>query len=266
MSEDYIEIVNTKDLNQILFDLPPESKPAIGSLYKLSLDKDLVQKSIEDARKKKGAWAEFQVLYDLHPVVRYYMTKLEASVDKDVALVAKSKIFPAQTAWYIFQGQIANNLGQPVLSDFYVVGLNADGTINRKTLDLNQFISEFKLTEKLFTETITDHDIANLQSILPDAVEWAHSRMQEEQQLLEGNMETKMATYQTKMENWHAAAIEQLEIDFTDKSLGNYWAKMKDNKQREIETILSSSSQYFQDLTSLQGEPYLKVIAVFYNS
>ena len=41
---------------------------------------------------------------------------------------------------------------------------------------------------------------------------------------------------------------------------------MKDNKQREIETILSSSSQYFQDLTSLQGEPYLKIIAVFYNS
>lgn len=266
VSEDYIEIVNTKDLNQILFDLPPESKPAVGSLYKLSLDKDLVQKSIEDARKKKGAWAEFQVLYDLHPVVRYYMTKLEASVDKDVALVAKSKIFPTQTSWYIFQGQIANNLGQPVLSDFYVVGLNDDGTIHRKTLDLNQFISEFKLSEKLFTETITEEDLANLQSILPDAVEWAHSRMQEEQQLLEGNMETKMAAYQTKIENWHAAAIEQLEIDFTDKTLGNYWAKMKDNKQREIETILSSSSQYFQDLTSLQGEPYLKVIAVFYNS
>ena len=194
------------------------------------------------------------------------MTKLEASVEKDVALVAKSKVFPAQTAWYIFQGQIANNLGQPVLSDFYVVGLKVDGAIYSKTLDLNQFISEFKLSEKLFTETRTEEDIANLQSILPDAVNWAHSHMQEEQQSLEGNMETKMATYQTKIENCHAAAIEQLEIDFTDKTSGNYWAKMKDNKQREIETILSSSSQYFQDLTSLQGEPYLKVIAVFYNS
>jgi hypothetical protein len=225
-----------------------------------------VQKSIEDARKKKGAWAEFQVLYDLHPVVRYYMTKLEASVDKDVALVAKSKIFPTQTAWYIFQGQIANNLGQPILSDFYVVGLNADGTINRKTLDLNQFINEFKLTDKLLNETIAEEEIANLQSILPDAVDWAQSHMQEEQQTLEGNMESKMASYQTKIENWHTAAIEQLEFDFNEKNNGNYWAKMKDNKQREIETILSSSSQYFQDLTSLQGEPYLKVIAVFYNS
>jgi DNA anti-recombination protein RmuC len=84
--------------------------------------------------------------------------------------------------------------------------------------------------------------------------------------VLEGNMESKMSAYQTKIENWHSAAIEQLEIDFNEKNIGNYWAKMKDNKQREIETILSSSSQYFKDLTSLQGEPYLKVIAVFYNS
>jgi hypothetical protein len=53
-------------------------------------------------------------------------------------------------------------LGQPILSDFYVVGLNDDGTIHRKTLDLNQFISEFKLTENVYG-TITEQHIANLQ-------------------------------------------------------------------------------------------------------
>ena len=266
ISEDYIEILNTTELDQILFDLPKESKPIVGGLYKLSMDKDLVQKAIEDARKTKGTWAEFQVLYDLHPVVKYFMTKLEASVDKDVALVAKSSILPSHTAWFVFQGQIANNLGQPILSDFYVIGLKQDGAIYRKTLVLQEFIEEFQLNDKLLTENITDEEIANLQGILPDAVDWANSHMQEEQQILETKMETKMADYQTKIENWHAAALEQLEIDFTEKNSGNYWSKIKDNKQREIETILSSSSQYFQDLTSLQGDPYLKVIAVFYNS
>jgi hypothetical protein len=60
------------------------------------------------------------------------MTKLEASVDKDVALVAKSKIFQLKRLKVHFQGQIANNLGQPILSDFYVVGLNDDGTTIEK--------------------------------------------------------------------------------------------------------------------------------------
>ena len=253
-------------MNQILFDLPYESKPEIGGLYKLSLDKDLVQKSIEDARKTKGEWAEFQVLYELHPVVRYYMTKLEASVNKDVALVAKSKVFPTKTAWFVFQGQVSNNLGQPILADFLVVGLKSDGSILRKTFALNDFIEEFKLKETLYTETISLEENENLQNILPDAVEWANHHMQEEQQKLEGKMEGKLAEYESKIEKWHAVAMEQLEMDFSEKAGGHFWARIKDSRQREIETILSESSQYYKNLTSLHGESYLKVLAVFYNS
>ncbi|MFN9998400.1 MAG: helicase-related protein, partial [bacterium] len=47
VQDGYLEILNTKDLNQILFDLPPESKPKVNQLFKLSLDKDLVQRAIE---------------------------------------------------------------------------------------------------------------------------------------------------------------------------------------------------------------------------
>jgi hypothetical protein len=264
-SEDYLEIKNHKELNQILFDLPPESKPKVGDIYKLSLNKDLVQKSIDDARKKKGEWAEFQILYELHPVIRYYMTKLEASVSKDVALVAKSKIFPADTAWFVFQGQVSNNLSQPVLMNFLVVGLKSDGSILRKTFALSDFIDEFKLREVLYTEQITEEELNNLQSILTDAVGWASHHMLEEQQNLEGKMEAKIKEYETKIGAWHSAAMEQLEMDFSEKQGGHYWSKIKDNRQREIETILSASSQYFKDLTSLQGDSHLKVLAVFYN-
>ncbi|MBS1778812.1 MAG: DEAD/DEAH box helicase [Bacteroidetes bacterium] len=264
---DYVEIVNHKELDQILYDLPSESKPSIGGLYKLSLDKDLVQRSIDEARKKKGEWAEFQVLYELHPVIRYYMTKLEASIDKDVALVAKSKIFPAATAWFVFQGQVSNNLGQPVLADFLVVGLKSDGSVLRKTFGLHDFIREFKLTDTMYTESISEEEVASLRGILTDAVHWAMHHMQEEQQTLEEKMEEKLGAYKSKIENWHKAALQQLELDFGDKSGGgNFWARIKDSKQREIETILSTSSQYYKDLTSLHGDPYLKILAVFYNS
>jgi SNF2 family DNA or RNA helicase len=265
VNDDYVEILNHKELDQILFDLPSDSKPAIGGLYKLSLDKDLVQRAIENARKKKGEWAEFQVLYELHPVVKYYMTKLEASVSKDVALVAKSQVFDAQTAWFVFQGQVSNNLGQPVIAEFLVVPLTKDGRVVRKILTLAEFIKEFNLTQTLYTEEITTHDLENLHSILPDAVDWASLHMREEQQRLEEKMENKLNDYQKQIKNWHNEAIEQLEIDFNDKSTSNFWARIKDSRQREIETILSSSSQYYKDLTSLQGESYLKVLAVFFN-
>lgn len=262
----YLEILNNKDLNQILFDLPPESKPRVGQLYKLSLDKDLVQKSIEDARKKKGEWAEFQILYELHPVIKYYMTKLEASVDKDVALVAKSNRLPGGTSWYVFNAQVSNNLGQPVIADFIVIGLDSKGRLFRDPFPLEKFIDEFKLNETLHTEFISQDDISTLQQNLSNAVNYTSDHMEKEQQLLEGRMEIKLNEYKTKINKWRADALDQLEMDFSERATGNFWARIKDSRHREIETILSTSSQYYKDLTSLQGEAYLKLLAIFYNS
>jgi SNF2 family DNA or RNA helicase len=266
VKDGYLEILNTKDLNQILFDLPPESKPKVNQLFKLSLDKDLVQRAIEEARKKKGEWAEFQILNELHPVVKYYMTKLEASVDKDVALVAKTNRLPAETCWYIFQAQVSNNLGQPVLADFLVVGLNTDGNIHRKPFHLIDFIKEFRLHESMHTESITEIELGALQQTLVKAVAYVTSYMSAEQKQLEVKMENKMNEYQQKLTNWKNEALEQLELDFSDKTITPFFSGKKDSKKREIETILSSTSQYNKDMTSLQGEAYFKVLAVFFNA
>jgi len=260
----YLEIVNTKDLNQTLYSLPQESKPSIGGLFRLTSDKTKVQDSIEDARKRSGEWAEFQILYELHPVIKYYMTKLEASVSKDEALVARSRVLPTQTAWYIFQGQVSNNLGQPMIVDFFVIGLKNDGSIFHKPYDLGAFISEYSLDKKMPTEEITEDHLTELKDILPDAITWANHYMQESQQQLEGKMEDKLATYDVQVNNWYHEAIEQLEMDFSERADSHFGARIKDSKQREIETILSSSSQYYKDLTSLQGEPYLKVLGIFF--
>ena len=266
VQDGYLEILNTKDLNQILFDLPPESKPKVNQLFKLSLDKDLVQKAIEEARKKKGEWAEFQILNELHPVVRYYMTKLEASVDKDVALVAKTSRLPSNTCWYVFQAQVSNNLGQPVVADFLVVGLNSNGSIYKEPFHLFNFINEFKLSETIHTESISDDDLYALQQNLINAVASVTSHMNTEQKQLEIKMENKLHAYQQKLTDWKNEAMIQLELDFSEKTITPFFAGKKDSKKREIETILSSTSQYNKDITSLQGDAYLKVLAVFFNS
>jgi hypothetical protein len=265
VQDGYLEILNTKDLNQILFDLPPESKPKVNQLFKLSLDKDLVQRAIEDARKKKGEWAEFQILNELHPVVKYYMTKLEASVDKDVALVAKTDRIPSNTSWFIFQAQVSNNLGQPVIADFLVVGLHSGGAVFRNPFPLFDFINEFRLQETLLTQAISDTNLNELQNTLSKAVALVSAFMAEKQQGLETKMEGKLSEYKSKIEQWRAAAMEQLELDFNESTGSNLWARIKDSRQREIETILSTSSQYCKNLTSLQGDAYLKTLAVFYN-
>ena len=128
--DSYLEIINTKELNEVLYDLPPESKPDVGELFKLTTDKELVQESIEKARKKKGDWAEFQILYENHPLIKYYITKLEASVPKNEARSVKLDHIPKGEVNYVLHGQVSNNLGQPLISDFFVVRKSSKGDLN----------------------------------------------------------------------------------------------------------------------------------------
>lgn len=262
-----LEVKQTKELNRILFDLPSEAKPdKIGDVYQLSLDKDDVQKSITDARKKKGEWAKFQVLYELHPVVRYLMTQLEASVDKDVALVMKLDRLPTNTAFFLIQGIVANNLGQSILSDFFVVPMNIQGGLKGKPFAFNDFMEQYHLNEDLYTLEIPTEDIEQLQEILPDTIEFAHQlHMDQEQQKLQFEMEKKLAVYEEKLKNWHQIKQQQMALEFADKNITGFVKKRMQDKEYEIETILNNSSQYFKDLTSLNGNPFLKVVAVFYN-
>lgn len=262
-----LEIKNTKELNRILYDMPSEAKPdKVGDVFQLSLDKGDVQNAIAEARKKKGEWAKFQMLYELHPVIKYLMTQLEASVDKDVALVAKLERIPKSTAYFLIQGMVANNLGQSILSDFFVVPMRLEGGLKEKPMSFEDFLIKYKLQEDLYTLEITSEELEGLQNLLPDVIDFAHQlHMDQKQQLLQTEMEKELAVYEEKLNNWHASKKDQLQLDFEDKTLTGFVKKRKQDKEYEIETILNSSSQYFKDLTSLNAHPYLKVIAVFYN-
>jgi SNF2 family DNA or RNA helicase len=264
--DEYLELNNTKELNKILYDLPPESKPAVNDVFKLTIDKDKVQEAIEDARKKKGDWAEFQILYDLHPAIKYYMTKLEASVPKSEALAAKlSTKLPKNTSWYVLQGQVSNNLGQPVISDFFVVGISNDEVIN--SFSINDFIDKYKLDENLYTEEVNQDDLEVLHENLNVAISYAsNTHMRKLQQVLSATMFNKAVEFEEHLIKWRAASIQQLEIKFENID-DTPRAKGKKEKQlSEINTIADGSSQYMKNMLALDQEAYIKVMAVFFNN
>ncbi|MFA8451905.1 MAG: helicase-related protein [Bacteroidales bacterium] len=262
----YLEIKNNKELNRVLFDLPKQAKPSLNEPYRLSLDKNTVQNAIADARKKKGEWAKFQMLYDLHPVIKYMMTKLEASVDKDVALVAKLKNIPLDTVWYVIHGQVANNIGQSVISEFFVVPMNLSGGLNSKPLLLKDFLDKFNISRDLVTMNIPDSDIENLNNLIPEVIDFGlQMHMYQKQQLMQVEMEKQLAVYNQKLKNWENEATNQLAVDFAERAMTGFVKRKFEDRELEIKTILEKSSQYYKDLTSLNKDAYLRVISVFYN-
>lgn len=267
IDDTYLEVVNNDELHRVLFDLPKEAKPSKGDIYRLSLDKDTVQNSINEARKTKGEWAKFQMLYDLHPVMKYMMTKLDASLEKDSALISKISNIDKGHAYFVIHGQVANNIGQNVISDFFAIGFNLSGGMISKPIPLNEFIEKFNINKALYTQNISDDEINKLHSLIPEVIDFSSEiYMHQKQQLEQLKREKDLAVYEEHLKNWSKIAQDQIAFDFEDKQQTSFIKRKIEDKEREVKTIINKSSQYYKDLTSLSNDAYLKIITVFFNN
>ena len=262
--DSYLEIINTKEINEVLYDLPPESKPKVGELFKLTTDKELVQDSIEKARKKKGDWAEFQILYENHPLIKYYITKLEASVPKNEARSVKLDHIPKGEVNYVLHGQVSNNLGQPLISDFFVVRKSSKGDLT--SLSLRDFLNQYDIRNTLHTKTVLETDNSIIERDLSQVVSFSQeNHMKPLQKELESKMWEKLDVFESKLKKWKESSLSQIEIKFQERSETNFTIKSKEKELNEVNTIADSSSQYVQDLFGLEQDAYIKVISAFYN-
>lgn len=263
----YAEFWFAGELTEILFDLPDEALPPVNGFFRLTADKQLVQQAIADARKKSNTWAGFQMMYDLHPIMRYLLTKMDASVDKGVAPVARlGDSLPENSSWFVLHGLVPNDLGQPVYSTFFVVGLDAEGALRSEPVPLEDFCQTYGITGQLYTREITQEHLDDLQLKLPDAIDFASAvYLPARQQELERSMEKKLRDYQQRLDSWKTASMAQLELDFADTPMNSFQERRRSLRAHRIDSITDRTSRFFRDFTSLSNEAVIKVIAAFYN-
>ena len=142
-----------------------------------------------------------------------------------------------------------------------------NGGLQGRPIPFEDFVKEYHLTDNLYTQEIPESELSQLQTILLQAIDFAHQlHMDQEQQKLQLDMEKKMAVYEEKLKNWKHSRENQIQLEFAHAIETGFIKKRKQDKEYQMETILNNSSQYFKDLTSLNGHPFLKVVAVFYNN
>lgn len=264
----YVEAMESKDLKEVLFDIPREALPT-DRVFRLCNNRKVVMDAIADSRKENNNnWAKFQPLYDLHPIIQYQLTKLAASVPKEQAFVVKHKMFPQDTALFLMYGSVANGLGQTLVSKFFVVPMNIQkGTLCEAPYSLDDMLKKYPdMMNTIYQESVSEEELALLQDLLTDALEngetqYMYSRQNEESH----KMSQQLEIYRQKLAHWANQAKQQLSIQFGEDVV-QFRQKAYSQAEEEIETIVSKQSQFNNDLFTLDNnEPYIKVLAVFFN-
>lgn len=264
----YIEISATDELRDVLYDIPREAWPA-DRIFRLCNNKQVVMDSIQDSRKRdRGRWAEMQPLYDIHPVISYMLTKLSATVDKEQAFVVHHDMFPANRAYYLMYGCVANGMGQNLLSKFFLVPMDRrKGSMVEKPLSLDDFVKLYpRLMQAVYPMTISDEELRQLTEMLPEAIDNGLTNyMYEKQMEVSSKMDAQRSAYKQHIDQWQSESADYIGALFEELST-TIVRKSPDGAIHEIETIANRQSQFCKDIYTLDNtDPYVRVLAVFYN-
>lgn len=263
-----LEIEQFEELSSkgVLYDMPKEAFPKSNQTFNLTTKTDIVERSIIQARKKQNEWPNFQLLYDLNPIAKWMQYKLLGQIDRGKALVARLREpLPINTAWFVFQGITSNQQGKPIFSKTYVVGKSFDGTSVGSLENFEDFLIQYRLKDTLPELETSKEQLGKIKVLLPEAVKSAKQiydlKIQGD---LEDEMEDKLERYQKKLNDWLSASERQMDIKFGDEEFGG-GSFHKKKRKSEVNYVKNQMDAFYNEYFQLENEPFLRVLAVFYN-
>ncbi len=248
------------ELEQRFRFLPREIWPESGEFI-LSADREAIIKEINRTRKEEDTWPKIQLLWDLHPLMRWLTDKLLAVFGRQQAsvLTLSGKLQPGETIFIIY-GIIPNRKSQPVIASWLGVRF-LSGRFDA-VLDFQEILSRTKLDQEKLPNQNKPFDKEHLKKMLPVAITKSEEWMRERRAAFEETINAKLNAQIKEFDRLKNKQYRQLELDFPDATPKSRTMDKKQQKQREIDRIFVEYRSWIENSLRTEDVPYIRVVAV----
>ncbi len=246
-----------EDLQHRFRQFPREVRPEHWR-FRLTTDRRRMGEAIAESRRDETAWPKVHYLWRLNPVVGWLNDRMLAAFGRHEApVMAGVASLAADEAVFVLSGVVPNRKSHPLVHEWVAV------TFRGRECDRVERFEALLERTGLGRDPIPNrgnrHDVAALQSLLPDAVDWAKEWLDEHRQAFEAKINEKLNRELEALEELRKRRVKQLELWLERSRRGE---RQRSTGEREIEQIFSDYFEWVEDTMTLERQPYIKVVCV----
>jgi hypothetical protein len=233
-----------EDLVQRLKALPPSylKRHNVAERMKVTFDRKLAQRKLDEARKTKTLWPDIAYLSDLHPMIEWLTDKVLLRVIRQQAPVLIANV---EEPVFLVQGVYSNALGQPTVVEWMsVTGLPDDPRIT----DMTESLTQAGVGPGM-VNTLQYGDIASLQELVPDAVKAARAHLEDQRAAYATVVDEPINAYRERVVTWEQASLVDVPVP------------MRSRRERDVRATATELNNMITKLHTA-GEPLLRILAV----
>lgn len=253
------------DLQQRYRYLPPELQRDKGWVFRLTTDRDRVQRALEQSRQSADAWPKYELFWEQHPIAEWLCDRMAAHFMRHEAPVLTLQHGLAEgEAVFVFQGVLSNRRSQPMLAEWFAVHVERSGELHESPL--RELVSRLGLNAPLVNPG-KSLDTAALEALRPQVVTYAEQYMARARDERRQRLMPVLKEGQKRVKAW--AKRKLAEIDARVAKASSSSGKLrKDLQQRyeaqraEVEQQLQARDRWLKETLSTVETPYLRIAAV----
>jgi len=246
--------------------LPSESLPIRNESFKLVAKHEVVQSKIREALENDdGAWPEWQLLWEQHPLMEWLLDTLSAAYARHEAPVL---VVPGlgKTSLFLFSTLVSNEDAQPVHTSWFALE-ERDGKLTGKSLPLAYVLSATGLQAGLTNSGTGSSRREALTQLVAAAVSAAREQVKVEREPLLDVLRPQARKEQRRLAAWESAALAAIGRDEARYRRGKSAVPLplaqKLNQRRVNVARFKHNHEVWLKSLSAHGAPYVRLAAVF---
>jgi len=252
-----------EDLRRRYHYLPPELQDGNWE-FRLSADRALIQDALAKARKDPSRFPEWQLLWELHPILEWLNDRVVAHFRRHEApvLTVQRGLEPGESA-FVFQGVMSNRRSQPVIVDWFGVRFHGDAATVVP-------FAELAAETGLCTGLVNDGKANNPERLTPlrsRAVALATEHMRALRHERAERLKPELREQQERIKSWHARSVARLDEQEARAAVEGRTVradvkKRLDLRRNELAELMRARQEWLTNTLTTSDQPYLRLAVV----